>query len=139
MVNRRLFKYGRADDLLDFAETALNPELFLDDRNQHVNTDRNPDLSLHGVFRCAVKGLDVQVLFDPFEEEFDLPPTPVKLSDDQRRLVEVVREKSQSSSTLAIIVADIAQWIRICLLRMADSEHDRLVAAQSGGVVNRTI
>ena len=40
-------------------------------------------MSLHGIFTGAEEGLDTQMLFDPFEEEFDLPAAFVQLSDSQ--------------------------------------------------------
>ena len=40
-----------------------------------VNGDRYPDLRLHCVFGRAEKCFDPQVLFDPFEEKFNLPRT----------------------------------------------------------------
>jgi hypothetical protein len=109
-----LLKYGCAEDLQDFTEFAFNPEFLLDDCDEYVDTDRNPDLGLHGILRCAVESLDVQVLFDPFEEELDLPAASVKLSDNQRWQVEVVGQKKQSPSTIDVMIADIAQAIRIC-------------------------
>ena len=44
-------------------------QTFLDDGNQHVRADRNPDLRLHGVLGRAVKMFDAQVLLDPLEEQ----------------------------------------------------------------------
>jgi hypothetical protein len=54
-----------------------------DDGDQDVHRDGDPDLGLEGVLGGAVEGLDPQVLLDPFEEEFDLPPTFVQLGNDQ--------------------------------------------------------
>ena len=42
-------------------------------RNSYLDTDRGPDLGFDGILRGAVEGFDAQVLFDPFEEQFDLP------------------------------------------------------------------
>jgi hypothetical protein len=50
-------------------------------------------LGLHGVLRCAIEGLDPQVLFDPFEEQFHLPAAFVDLGNGQSRKREVVRQK----------------------------------------------
>ncbi|HRC42550.1 MAG TPA: hypothetical protein PLT27_00735 [Nitrospira sp.] len=48
---------------------GLEPEIF----QQHHGNQRNPDLDLHGVLTGADKRLDLEVLLQSFEEEFDLP------------------------------------------------------------------
>ena len=48
-------------------------QAFLDDGNQHVSADRNPDLRLHCVLAGAQECLDPQMVLDPFEEQLDLP------------------------------------------------------------------
>jgi len=51
----------------------IHGQLLLYDRNECVNRDRHPDLRPDGVLRRPVKRLNPQVLFDPTEEQFDLP------------------------------------------------------------------
>ena len=70
-------------------------QALFDDRNQQVNGNRNPDLGIHRIFRVAVKGLDSQMLLDPFEEKFDLPSAPLQLGDGQGRQRKIVGEKRQ--------------------------------------------
>ena len=48
-------------------------QLLLDDGNENINADGDPDLGLHRVFRGTIERLDSEVLLDPSEEEFDLP------------------------------------------------------------------
>ena len=55
------------------------------DGDQDIDADGDPDLSLHGVLGGAVEGFDAQVLFDPFEEQLDLPALLVDLRDGQVR------------------------------------------------------
>jgi hypothetical protein len=43
-------------------------ELFLQNRDLHINAYRDPDLDLYSVGRVAKEALNTQVLFDPFEE-----------------------------------------------------------------------
>ena len=57
-------------------------QTLLDDGNQHVGADRNPNLRLHRVLAGAQKRLDAKVLLDLFEEEFDLPALPVQLGNE---------------------------------------------------------
>lgn len=42
-------------------------------QQEHRN-QRRPDLGLHGIGRGAHERLDLQVLFEGFEEQFNLPP-----------------------------------------------------------------
>ena len=69
MCNKDLLEKYDAEDLQDFTQTQLDFELFSDNRNQNVNADRNPDLSLDSILACGNKAFDSKVLFDPFEED----------------------------------------------------------------------
>ena len=53
---------------------------FFENSYEQINGDGDPYLNAHGVLRCAVESFDSQMLFDPFEEEFDVPTAKVKLS-----------------------------------------------------------
>jgi len=54
-------------------------EFFLGNGNQQVRAYCNPDLTVNSVLTGPVKCLDMQMLFDPFEESLDLPSFPVEL------------------------------------------------------------
>ena len=41
----------------------------LQDGNQQINADSDPNLGFDGIGRCTVKGFDSQMLLDPAEEE----------------------------------------------------------------------
>ena len=57
----------------------------LDIGEQQIDANGNPDLGHDSVFRGAEEGLDLQVLLDPFEEQFDLPAGLVDLRDGDGR------------------------------------------------------
>ena len=97
----------------DFAEAPLQPEFLLDDGDEHVNADRDPHLSLHRVVARPVKGFDMQVLFDPFEEQFDLPTLLVKRGNDGGGQCKIVRQKYEPLSSLRIAKANTPQMLRI--------------------------
>jgi len=78
LCNRNFLEKYNAENLQDFAQTQLDFEFFLDSRYENVNTDGNPDLSLHRVFGNAEKCFDTQILLDPFEENFYSPAAFVK-------------------------------------------------------------
>jgi len=57
--------------------------LFSDNGDKHINRDSDPDLGFYSVLGCAVEPLDSQMLFDPFEEQFDLPTTFVERTNSE--------------------------------------------------------
>ena len=65
-------------------------ETFSNDGNKDICGDGNPDLGFYRIFGSAVECLDTEMLFDPFEEQFDLPLAFVEFGDGQRRKDEIV-------------------------------------------------
>ena len=55
-----------------------------------------------GVFGCSEERLDAQVLLDPFEEQFDLPATFVKLGNGEGVEGKIVGEEYQPFAGLRI-------------------------------------
>ena len=54
---------------------------FFENCHQQINRNRDPDLGPHGVLARAVERFDAKMLFDPFEEQFDLPAAVIELSN----------------------------------------------------------
>src|ERR1700674_5316844 len=104
--------------------------------NQDVDGDGNPDLSLDRIFAMAVKGFDSQVLFDPFEKQFYLPTRLIKVRDGEGRKVKVVSEKHKPAVLFQVIEADTAKRVRIVLQRSHRGEDDRVIGAQTGGLID---
>ena len=52
----------------DFVQGMMQMQPFLDDRDQHIGGDGDPDLRLYRILAGAEERLDMQVLFDPFEK-----------------------------------------------------------------------
>src|SRR6476646_2373845 len=96
LIYRGFLKQGDAQNLQHCVEIQGQVEAFADDGHEQVGTDGNRDLGFDGILRGAVKGLDAQVLLDPFEEEFDMPATTVQFGDDVSRKSEVISEEHQS-------------------------------------------
>ena len=65
----------------NFPDASVDAKFFLDDGHQDVNRDGDPNLSADSILAGSVKCFDTQVLLDPFEEEFHLPASFVKLRD----------------------------------------------------------
>ena len=76
------------------------------------------------------------MLFDPFEEQFDLPATAIKLGDGQCRQVEIVGQKDQIFLVFGIVELDAAQVLRVIVACLGRGQGNRLVAAQASGFVH---
>jgi len=67
------------------------------------------------------------MLFDPFEEQFDLPTTAIKIGDALRRHVEIVGQKDQLLA-LCIFDSDASDCSWKVLLRIEHVQRTQLVA-----------
>ena len=65
-----------------------------------------------------------------------LPAAAIKLSNRQRRLGEVVGQEHQELAGLGIAKSNAPQRLGVLLLRVAPTEHDGLVEAQTRGFVD---
>ena len=99
----------------------------LDDRNEHISADSNPDLRLHRILALAQKCLDSEMLLDPLEEQFHLPALPVQLRDQFGCQRKIVGQKRNAFAPL-VFDHDSAQCGRIVLARIKHRERANLVA-----------
>ena len=99
------------------------------DGDQRINTDGNPDLGFDSVFGVAVKAFDVEVLFDPFEEEFDTPAGTIELGDGESGQIKVVGEEDEFASMFDIVEAHAAErfWVE---------ERGRGAGQNDGGIAS---
>src|ERR1700738_2810644 len=139
LKNRRFLEKPQAQNLQNLVQAAVDLEFLLDDRDQDVGADGNPDLRLHGGLGRAIKGLDAQMLLDPFEEKFHLPAALVQFSNRQRVQDKVVGEKHQALAGIRIDILDTSQGNRIFGCRLDSCKPDGLIAAQPRRFVYRTI
>ena len=102
-----------------------------------VNADRDPDLGLHGIGAGGVEGFDPQVLLDPFEEQFDMPPALVDGCDGQRGKFEVIGQESQRLAGFGIDVADTTQSVGVECFAFRCRQTDDLIAPQARRSVDR--
>ena len=105
--------------------------------HHEVNADRDPDLGLHGIGAGAVEGFDPQVLLDPFEEQFDMPPALVDGCDGQRGKFEVIGQESQRLAGFGIDVADTTQPVGVECFAFRCRQTDDLIAPQTRRSVDR--
>src|SRR5215472_14354836 len=96
-------------------------QLFFENGNQEVHRDSGPDLDPYRILGSAVEGFDSQMLFDPFEKQFDLPTAAVELSNGQRRFGEVVGQEDKSLASQRIAKANASQslWIVLTWVKTA--------------------
>ena len=98
-------------------------KLLFDDGDQHVGHYSAPDLGLHRVLAGAQKALDAQVLFDPLEEQFDLPATLVERADRERWQRGVVGQEDQRFARLRVLEWNAPQMLRIGLGLLMPTEN----------------
>lgn len=94
-------EHGQAENLYHLVERGLQPQALPDDGHEHVDRDRDPDLSLDRIFRGPEERFDPQVLLDPLEEQLDLPATAIQLGDRQRGQGEVRGGFGKSDSVIS--------------------------------------
>ena len=79
--NGSFLKNVDLQDLQNCVEVAWEIKPLLQDGNQQIKTDGNPDLGFDGIGGCPVKGLDSQMLLDPAKEKLHLPALFVNVGD----------------------------------------------------------
>ena len=88
---------------------------------------RHADLHHHRIPCRPQETLDFQVLFDPLEEQLDLPPPPVDPANGVRGKPKVVCEEFIPSARLLVNIGHLAQGRRVFQQRREVREHDLLV------------
>jgi len=76
------------------------------------------------------------MLFDPFEEQLDLPTALVDLGDGERRQGEVVGQEDQSAVEFFVVESDASELLWVTLFGIEAVEHDDLIALQPCGLVH---
>ena len=116
-------------------ETSRQIELLFQNGHQHVDADGDPDLGLDRIGRGAEETLDPQMLLDPLEKQFHLPPAFVQQGDGKSGQSEVVRQIDKETIGFGIEKTNPTQSFRIPLPAVEDSQCDDLVGAHTGGGV----
>ena len=86
--------------------------------------------------RGAVESPDTQMLFDPAEEQFDLPAGAVELRDDQGRELKIVGEKDQAQVFLGVEVVNAPQGRGIATRTLGSGEANGLIGTQARGMID---
>src|SRR6266853_546274 len=81
------------EDLEQCVERGFELEALLDDGDEDVDRDGDPELGFHRVFGCPEELLDPQTLLDPLEEQLDLPSALVEGADGRGRQTELIGDE----------------------------------------------
>ena len=106
---------------------------------QQVITDGNPYLRVYCILAGSVERLDVEMLLDPFEETFHLPTFPVKFSNGQVRMREVVGQEPVDVSRGIILIHDHTECIRVPSGGFQACQLYSGIANNSGTFINRVL
>ena len=136
MFYRDFLEQCDTENLQDFRHRPFAVESFADDCQEHINGDGNPDLCLHGVLVVAVEAFDSEVLFDPFEEEFDTPACAVELCDGECGEFEIVGEEYEFALVFDVVERDPSERFGIEFGRTWSRQLHGLIAAKSGGLLD---
>jgi hypothetical protein len=118
-------------------QAGFQAELFFDDGDQHINTDGDPHLGLDRIGCGAVKGFDMQMLFDPFEEQFDQPAELVQPGDGVGRHGKIVGQEEKSFVGFEVDIMDAAQRFGVRQAAFGTFQADGLIAAQTSILIDR--
>lgn len=109
---------------------------FANNSNQYVYAHSGPDLGFDCVLGATKEAFDPQMLFDPFEEQFDLPSLAVQFADGQSRQLHVIGQEG-IGSVVVVAIADTTQLLRLFLPGTFEFERHDLVADQTRTAVDR--
>ncbi len=114
-------------DTHDFKDWSSNLEVMLDDGNEAVCDDGNVNLYADCILGLSPESFDLEMLFDPFEEQLHLPPVFIKKSDVLGCKIEIVRVVNKAPLEFRGIVDNPSDSSGIFLLVFLLREADTLV------------
>ena len=106
---------------------AVQPEVVFNDGHQAVRNDGGINLDADGVFCRSPKGIDLEVLLYPFEEQFHQPAILIQESDGFRREGKIVGNINKGPVLFSGEIHDSAENGRIVSLCLLPSQPYRLV------------
>ena len=131
---RRLTK-----DTHDLKNGSTNLEVVLNDGNEAVGDDGHMYLYADSIFGFPPETLDLEVLLDPFEKQFHLPPVLIEQGDVLRTEVEVVCIVDEAPMKLWRIIDNSSDNTRILLLVLLLGEANRLVFEHVVGFIENAL
>ena len=120
-------KQGTAQNTHDLYNWTSKLKIVLNNSNETVCDDGNMNLNTYGIVALSPKRFDPEVLLDPFEKHFDLPPVFIKEGDVLGSKIEVVRVVSERAVKVWSIVDDTPDFAWILFLVLLFREDNGLV------------
>src|SRR5690625_5516805 len=97
---------------------------------QKIDTHCNPDLSQNSIPGSSQKGLYLEVVLDPFEEQLNLPARLVDGSNGGRGLLETIGQKNVFPAGFRITIALTAQRSR-AVFSLSAGQPDGLITGHA--------
>ena len=111
-------------------EVSGQMKSLLQDCNQQINADSDPNLGFDGVGRCAVKGFDSQMLLDPSEEELYLPALLVNVGDGYGGNGKDIGQVDKTLLGVQVHVGHPAQGLRVGSSGFLACENNALIGTK---------
>ena len=128
LFNRVFGKQRAAKDAHNLHDWSVELVVVLNDSHEAVCDDGHMYLDAYRILGLAPKGLDFEMLLDPFEKEFDLPSISVQKRDIFGRQVEVVGVVGKCALKFGSVVDNPSDFGRIVALVVLSRESDSLVS-----------
>lgn len=104
--------------------------------HDQIGTDSRPDLSFYSIDALPVKCFDSKILFDPFKEQFNLPPAFVIVCDLLDLTVGDISKQDNILIVFGIDQMNTSQGFRVTMFGLRSSQPDDLVALQAGRTID---
>ena len=104
--------------------------------HDQIGADGRPNLGFDGIDALPVKRLDSKMLFDPFEEQFNLPPTFVIVCNLFGVAVSDIGKKDNILIFFGIDKMDATKIVRIMLFGLVTGKPNHLITLQPCGSVD---
>ena len=119
-------------------KTRYQSKPLLRNDEQKIVANGDPDLRVNGVLGGPVEGLDVKMLFDPFEKEFNLPPLAVQFCNGERVFdCKVVGQEAVYLCRFKVFIHNEPHRVGILSGRAISGESDCLVGKDSRAFFDR--
>lgn len=113
-------------------------ESLLGKSEKQERTNGYPNLRIDCVLRGTIEGLDMKMLFDPFEEEFDVPTLAIEFRNGEGVVSHVVGQESVDGSIGEVFVSDQPKFLGIAAGGFVGSQLDDFVSQNTGVQVDRS-
>ena len=114
-LNRNLIQQRSAQNSQHFVGTPVQSEVVLNDSHHAICSDGRVYLDSDSSLCRTPKGLDFEMLFNPFKEEFYTPTIFVEKSDLRGRYLHIVGQVDKCLVLVSRIVCDATKDSRIFL------------------------